>query len=75
MDQAVVKTAPYFNLDALREETSQLARSYSGQDSSLRAALVERLRRLVDDARTEARLQLERDGGLAPRAFPPSRTP
>ena len=36
MDQAVVKTAPYFNLDALREETSQLARSYSGQDSSLR---------------------------------------
>jgi hypothetical protein len=27
MDQAVVKTAPYFNLDALREETSQLARS------------------------------------------------
>ena len=62
MDQAVVKTAPYFNLDALREETSQLARSYSGQDSSLRAALVERLRQLVDDARTEARRQLERDG-------------
>ena len=38
MDQAVVKTAPYFNLDALREETSSLRRSYSGQDSSLRAA-------------------------------------
>jgi [protein-PII] uridylyltransferase len=62
MDQAITKTAPYFNLDALREETSKLARSYSGQDSSLRAALVERLRRLVDDARAEARRQLERDG-------------
>ena len=62
MDQAVVKTAPYFNLDALREETSQLARSYSVQDSSLRAALVERLRLLVDEARREARRQLERDG-------------
>ena len=62
MDQAVVKTAPYFNLDALREETSELACSYSGQDSSLRAALVARLRQLVDDARTEARRQLERDG-------------
>ena len=62
MDQTVVKTAPYFDLDALREETSRLARAYSGQDSSLRAALVERLRQLVHEARTEARAQLERDG-------------
>ena len=62
MDQAVVKAAPNFNFEALREETSELARSYSGQDSSLRAALVERLRRLVDDTRAEARRQLERDG-------------
>src|SRR6478752_5802459 len=62
MEQAIIKAAPYFNLDALRDETSELARSYSGQDSSLRAALVERLRRLVDDARAEARRQLERDG-------------
>ena len=62
MDQTIVKTAPYFDLDALREETSKLARAYSGQDSSLRAALVERLRQLVHEARTEARAQLERDG-------------
>ncbi|HVQ11809.1 MAG TPA: [protein-PII] uridylyltransferase [Methyloceanibacter sp.] len=62
MDQTLVKTAPYFDLDALREETSRLARSYSGQDSSLRAALVERLRQLVNEARAEARAQLERDG-------------
>src|SRR4029078_2221138 len=62
MDQKIAKTAPYFDLDALREETSHLARSYSGQDSSLRTALVERLRRLVDEARDEARRQLERDG-------------
>ena len=33
MDQAITKTAPYFDLDVLREETSELARSYSGQDS------------------------------------------
>ena len=62
MDQAIIKSAPYFNLDALREETSELAHFYSGQDSSLRAALVERLRHLADDARAEARRQLERNG-------------
>ena len=44
MDQTIVKSAPYFDLDALREETSALAHRYSGQDSSLRIALVERSR-------------------------------
>ncbi len=62
MDQTVIRPAPYFDLDALRIEASELARVHSGQDSTLRAALVERLRRLVDDARGEARRQLERDG-------------
>ncbi|MGB2931267.1 MAG: [protein-PII] uridylyltransferase, partial [Methyloceanibacter sp.] len=62
MDQAVVKSAPYFDLDALRQETSELAHSCSGQDSSLRIALVERLKQLVDEARAAAKLQLERDG-------------
>src|ERR1700687_671902 len=62
MDQTILKSAPYFNFDALRQEASDLARAYSGQDSSLRAALVERLRQLVDEARAEARLQLESDG-------------
>ena len=62
MDQTIIKSAPYFNLDALRQEASDLARAYSGQDSSLRAALVERLRQLVDQARTEARRQLESNG-------------
>jgi [protein-PII] uridylyltransferase len=62
MDQPVAKTAPYFDLDALREETTRLAHAYSGSDSSLRAALVERLRQLVDDARASARRRLERDG-------------
>ena len=69
MDQTVVKTAPYFDLDALREETSRLARAYSGsgQDSSLRAALVERLRQLVDEARTEARAdEIAGRGGSKP---------
>jgi len=57
MDQAITKTAPYFNLEVLREETSELARAYSGQDSSLRAALVERLRRLV--ARSEPQREVD----------------
>ncbi|MGZ5915486.1 MAG: [protein-PII] uridylyltransferase, partial [Hyphomicrobium sp.] len=62
MDQTILKSAPYFNFDALLQEASDLARAYSGQDSSLRAALVERLRQLVDEARAEARRQLESDG-------------
>lgn len=62
MDQTIVKSAPYFDLDALRAETTRLAHSYSGSDSSLRTALVERLRQLVDEARAEAQAQLERDG-------------
>ncbi|MGZ5862432.1 MAG: [protein-PII] uridylyltransferase [Methyloceanibacter sp.] len=62
MDQTIIRPAPYFDLDALRIEASELAHVYSGQDSTLRAVLVERLRRLVDDARGEARRQLERDG-------------
>jgi [protein-PII] uridylyltransferase len=62
MDQTITRSAPYFDLDALRQEASDLARAYSGQDSSLRAALVGRLRQLVDEALTESRRQLERDG-------------
>lgn len=62
MDQTIVKSAPYFDLDAMREETTRLAHAYSGSDSSLRTALVERLRQLVGSARAEAKRQLERDG-------------
>src|SRR6187431_2261608 len=62
MDQPSPITAPYFDFDLLRQEAAELAHSHSGQDSTLRMALVERLRRLVEDARTAARRQLERDG-------------
>ena len=62
MDQPAPITAPYFDFDLLRQEAAELAHSHSGQDSTLRMALVERLRRLVEDARTAARRQLERDG-------------
>ncbi len=62
MDQTITRSAPYFDLDAMRREASDLARAYSGQDSSLRAALVERLRQLVDEALTESRRQFERNG-------------
>ena len=46
----------------MRHEAAVLAEAYSGQDSSLRVALVERLRGLVADAHAAARRQLERDG-------------
>ena len=62
MDQPAPLTAPYFDFDLLRQEAAELAHNHSGQDSTLRMALVERLRRLVEDARTAARRQLERDG-------------
>ena len=62
MDQPAPLTAPYFDFDLLRQEAAELAHSHSGQDSTLRMALVERLRRLVEDARTAARRLLERDG-------------
>src|SRR5215470_16011095 len=62
MDQPAPIKAPYFDLDLLRHEASELAHSHSGQDSTLRMALVERLRQLVAGARTAARRQLERDG-------------
>ncbi|MGH6792827.1 MAG: [protein-PII] uridylyltransferase, partial [Methyloceanibacter sp.] len=62
MDQPAPKKAPYSGLDRLRHEAAELARAHAGQDSALRAALVERLRPLVDEARTAAREQLEEDG-------------
>ncbi len=62
MDQPVAKPAPYFDFEALRRETSELAALHAGQEGALRAALLERLRRLVDEARGEAKRQLERDG-------------
>ncbi len=63
MDQPVPKQAPYFDLDLLRHEASELARAHSGQDSKLRVALVERLRQLGrGGADAAARRQLEEDG-------------
>jgi [protein-PII] uridylyltransferase len=62
MDQPVPKHAPYFDLDLLRHEASELARTHSGQDSQLRLALLARMRQLVDDAYAAARRQLEEDG-------------
>ena len=62
MDQPAPRQPPYFDLDLLRHEAAELAEAYSGQDSSLRMALVERLRGLVVDAHAAAKRQLERDG-------------
>ncbi|MGH6735442.1 MAG: [protein-PII] uridylyltransferase [Methyloceanibacter sp.] len=62
MDQPAPKTAPYFDFDLLRQETSTLARAYAGQESQLRAALVDYLKPLVENARAAARQRLEQDG-------------
>ena len=62
MDQPVPKQAPYFDLDLLRHEASELARTHAGQEAKLRAALVARMRQLVDGAYAAARRQLEEDG-------------
>ncbi|MGI8724148.1 MAG: [protein-PII] uridylyltransferase [Methyloceanibacter sp.] len=62
MDQPAPRQPPYFDLDLMRHEAAVLAEAYSGQVSSLRTALVERLRGLVADAHAAARRQLERDG-------------
>jgi [protein-PII] uridylyltransferase len=62
MDQPVPNRAPYFDLDLLRQETSALAHAYSGHDSALRMALVDRLKPLVGEALLAAKHQLERDG-------------
>src|ERR1044072_3761818 len=62
MDQPAPRHAPYFDLDLLRAETSELAHAYSGQDNALRRVLGERLRRPADDAHSAARRQLEADG-------------
>ena len=59
MDQPAPKQTPYFDLDLLRREASELARVHAGQTSALRPALVERMRKLVTDARATAK----RDGG------------
>ena len=62
MDQPAPRQVPYFDLDLLRVETSELARAHSGQDNLLRKALVERFRHLVDHAHATARRQLKADG-------------
>jgi len=62
MDQAAPKPAPYFDFDLLRQETAELAHIHAGQDSQLRAALVDHLKPLVEGARKAARQRLEQDG-------------
>ena len=60
MDQTLARPAPYFDFDALRPEMSELVRSHA--ETAQRAALVERFRNLVEEARAQAKRQLEIDG-------------
>ena len=63
MDQAAPTKAPYFDFDLLRDGAAALVRASTGQDTQLRAALVDYLKPLVADAHEAAKLQLEQDGG------------
>ncbi len=62
MDQPAPKPTPYFDFDLLRREASELARAHAGQATALRPALVERMRKLVTEARASAKRRLEQDG-------------
>ncbi len=62
MDQAAPRTPPYFDFDLLRQETAELAQAHAGQDTQLRAALVDYLKPLVAGAHAAAKQQLDRDG-------------
>jgi [protein-PII] uridylyltransferase len=62
MDQPAPKPTPYFDFDLLRREASELARVHAGQPPALRPALVERMRKLVTEARAAAKRRLEEDG-------------
>ncbi len=62
MDQTLARPAPYFDFDALRPEMSELVRSHAGNETAQRGALVERFRSLVEEARAQAKRQLESDG-------------
>ena len=67
MDQTAPKPAPqlpapYFDFDLLRRETAKLAKAHEPQDTQLRAALVNYLKPLVEQAHIAAKRQLEEDG-------------
>jgi [protein-PII] uridylyltransferase len=62
MDQAAPKPAPYFDFDLLAQETAEIARTHAGQDTQLRAALVDYLKPLVAEAHRAAKQQLDTDG-------------
>jgi len=62
MDQAAPRQAPYFDFALLHQETAELARAHVGQDTQLRAALVDYLKPLVAEAHSAAKQQLEHDG-------------
>ncbi len=62
MDQAVNKNAPYLDFALLREQADDMALAHAGQDTQMRAALVEFLKPRVEEARVLAKAQLEEDG-------------
>ena len=62
MDAAVLKAAPFFDTKALRVELTALFRRNGETPSGARPAVLDRLKRLIKDAREAARAQLDLDG-------------
>ncbi len=62
MDQTVYIPAPYFDPNALRDELAGYWKEAAGREGELRAHLLGALGALVEEARDQARRQLEADG-------------
>jgi len=62
MDVALPPPAPYFDQQALRVELTGIFRAHGDNAEAARPAVLERLKRLIKDAREAARRRLEIDG-------------
>ena len=62
MDAATLPAAPYFDTQALRVELTALYRAHGESPGATRPALLDRLKRLIREARDAARAGLDRDG-------------
>ena len=62
MDQSLIRRAPFFDPESLRDELTALAREFSGRESEMRSRVIERLKQVVAESRKAACEQLEADG-------------
>src|ERR1700680_2775383 len=62
MDKSVASTAPYFDAGEVGRELMALLEAQKGQAQNARPAVLDKLKQLLRDARTEAARQLAADG-------------